>query len=300
MREFWNNVYFGEQGTSEYYMANIEYPFFAYYLEGKGEKPKTGALMFDSGKRTWKHYAEGWPLIQRAETTPFYLHADGKVSQERPSTSGTVSYVSDIDNPVPYHMGIETSTSRNYMIDDQRFAAQRPDVICFESDPLQKEMQLSGEMEVELYVDISSTDADFIVKVIDVYPDNFTWMEELGIKRSDRPDLQIPRYPMGGYQLMVRGEVMRGKFRESFSEPKPFVPGERTKVKFTMPDVNHTFKPGHKLMVQIQSTWFPLVDRNPHTFCDIYTCDESAYVDATINIHCDTDAPSCVKLPVVK
>ena len=300
MREFWNNVYFGELGTSEYYMANIEYPFFAYYLEGKGEKPKTGALMFDTGKRTWTQYDEGWPLIKRTESTPFYLHADGKVSMERPSKSGIVSYVSDIDNPVPYHMGIETSTSRNYMIDDQRFASQRPDVICFESEALAKDMQLSGEIEVELNVDISSTDADFIVKVIDVYPDDFNWYDEIGINRTDRLSAEIPRYPMGGYQLMVRGEVMRGKFRESFSEPKPFEPGKRTKVKFTMPDVNHTFKPGHKVMIQIQSTWFPLVDRNPQTFCDIYTCDESAYVDETINIHCDTDAPSYVKLPVVK
>ena len=197
-------------------------------------------------------------------------------------------------------MAIETSTSRNYMIDDQRFASQRPDVICFESEALAKDMQLSGEIEVELNVDISSTDADFIVKVIDVYPDDFNWYDEIGINRTDRLSAEIPRYPMGGYQLMVRGEVMRGKFRESFSEPKPFEPGKRTKVRFTMPDVNHTFKPGHKVMIQIQSTWFPLVDRNPQTFCDIYTCDESAYVDETINIHCDTDAPSYVKLPVVK
>lgn len=307
MTAFWKNLYFGEEATSEYYMENIEYPFFAYYLEGKGEKPATGARMFDSGSRTWTQYDEGWPLIKRAETVPFYLHADGGISTTAPSSNGVVSYVSDPANPVPYHYGVESSISKEYMIDDQRFAAQRPDVICFETGVLTDDLVLAGEMEVELHVDISTTDADFIVKVIDVYPDDFSWQSELGLDRQgrkigvpDSPALQVPDYIMAGYQLMVRGEIMRGKYRESFSNPEPFEPGKTTIVKFTMPDVSHTFKPGHRLMVQIQSSWFPLADRNPQTFCDIYTCDESAYTKATINIHCDNDAASCVKLPVVK
>lgn len=296
MTEFWNNFYIGPEAKSTYFVKNIEYPFFAYYLEGKGEKPATGARMYDSGSLKWTQYNEGWPLVERANTTPFYLTADGKVSRTAPTTNkGVVSYISDPAKPVPYHQDIETSTSRNYMIDDQRFAAQRPDVLVFQTEPLTEAMQLAGEVEVELMVDISTTDADFIVKVIDVFPDDFSYKKELG-----KVDFQIPNYVNAGYQLMVRGEVMRGKFRESFSDPKPFEPGKTTKVKFTMPDVAHTFLPGHKLMVQVQSTWFPLVDRNPQTFCDIYTCDESAYQKSTINIHCEQNAASKVMLPVVK
>lgn len=300
MTQFWDKMYFGPEATTEYYMANIEYPFFAYYLEGKGEKPKAGARVFDSGARTWSYFEDGWPLVQRSETTPFYLHADGSVSTKAPVSDGVVSYVSDPAKPVPYRGLIETSISRNYMIDDQRFASQRPDVLCFETPVLTEDLTLKGEVEVELQVDLSTTDADFVVKVIDVFPDGFNWYSELGISRGSNMDLRIPDYVMAGYQLLVRGEVMRGKFRESFSDPKPFEPGKTTKVRFTMPDVSHTFKPGHKLMIQIQSSWFPLVDRNPQTFCDIYTCDESAYVKSTINIHCDKDAPSFVKLPVVR
>ena len=306
MAASWANMYFGDEATSEYYNATFEYPFFAYYLEGKGEKPKTGAYVFDSGNRDWKYYQAGWPEVELAKTTPFYLHGDGSISTSAPRTSGKITYTSDPAKPVPYRAVLETSVSKDYMIDDQRFAAQRPDVVCFQTPFLTEALSLSGEVEVELMVDITSTDADFIVKVIDVYPDAFNWFEETGFSRDPRDadprvkTLPSTTLPMGGYQLMVRGEVMRGKFRESFSEPVPFVPGETTKVRFTMPDVRHTFKPGHKLMVQVQSSWFPLVDRNPQTFCDIYTCDESAYVKSDITIHCEPSAASCVKLPVVK
>lgn len=315
MGMFWNNICIGEQATSDWFIKNIEYPFFAYYLEGKGQKPAYEARIYDTAKRQWNNYSQGWPEVKAAQTTPFYLHADGKVSTSAPTKGGVVSYVSDPANPVPYHwLPVETSTSRDYMIDDQRYAAQRPDVLTFETETLTSPMKLAGEIEVELQVDLSTTDADFIVKVIDVYPDGFSWYKELNIPRpaqgmpgapapaaqAQNTGIQVPNYTMGGYQLMVRGEVMRGKFRESFSDPKPFEPGKTTKVKFTMPDVCHTFLPGHKLMIQVQSTWFPLVDRNPQTFCDIYTCDESAYTKSTIGIHCEPGAASLIKLPVVK
>ena len=293
MKPFWKYMYFGDEAVSEYYMKTYEYPFFAYYLEGKGEKPQTGADVFDSGSRTWTHY-DRWPLVQRSETTPYYLHSDGTVSTSLPSGKAVASYVSDPSKPVPYHGEIESGISKDYMTADQRFAAQRPDVLVFQTPVLAEDLCLAGEVEVDLHVDISTTDADFIVKVIDVFPDGFSWKKEVGL------DSDFPRYPMAGYQLMVRGEVMRGKYRESFSSPLPFEPGKTTEVRFTMPDISHTFKPGHRLMIQVQSTWFPLVDRNPQTFCDIYTCDESAYTTSTINIHCDSDAASCVKLPVRK
>lgn len=305
MQQIWGNMYFGQEATSEYYNDKIEYPFFAYYLEGKGEKPKTGALVFDSGNRTWTQYDEGWPEVTIREATPFYLHSDGTVSTSLPnSTNAVVSYTSSVSHPVPYISEPGTSITKDYMIADQRFASQRPDVLCFSTEALSDDLRMAGEIEVGLSVDISSTDADFIVKVIDVFPDDFSWYTELGasgpVQRSELQNLKLPRYTMAGYQFMVRGEVMRGKYRESFSEPKPFTPGETTLVRFRMPDISHTFKAGHRLMVQVQSSWFPLVDRNPQTFCNIYSCDPSAYVDATINVHCEPAAPSYVKLPVVR
>jgi len=300
MNAFWKDIYFGEEATADYYLENIEYPFFAYYLEGKGEKPATGARVYDAGSRSWTYYDEGWPYIGRSETVPFYLHADGTVSTSAPTTDGVVSYISDPAKPVPYYGEIGESISKDYMIADQRFAAQRPDVLCFETPVLTEPLKLAGEVEVSLQVDITGTDADFIVKVIDVYPDNFSWAEELGIDMRSEEARALPRYTMAGYQFMVRGEVMRGKYRESFADPKPFETGKTTEVKFAMPDVSHTFAPGHKLMIQVQSSWFPLVDRNPQTFCNIYTCDESAFQKAQINIHCEKNAASAVKLPVVK
>ncbi|MCQ2148646.1 MAG: CocE/NonD family hydrolase [Bacteroidales bacterium] len=299
MTELWANMYFGPEATSDYYVKNFEYPFFAYYLEGKGQKPKTGAMIFDSGSRKWNSY-EQWPVVDRDSTVPYYLIADGTISTSAPSSSvsGKVSYISDPSKPVPYRSVMEESISRDYMIDDQRFASQRPDVICFETKPLDKDLTLYGELEVDLQVDITTTDADFIVKLIDVFPDDFTWTSELGLSRGSAA--RVPNYLMAGYQFMVRGEVMRGKYRDSFSEPQPFEPGKTTLVKFTMPDVSHTFKAGHKLMVQVQSSWFPLVDRNPQTFCNIFDCDESAYKKSTITVHCEPGAASSIKLPVVK
>lgn len=293
MKPFWGDMYFGQDATSDYYMEEIEYPFFAYYLEGKGEKPEAEARVFDSGSRKWHQYQDGWPLVERKETVPFYIHGDGSISRQAASEESVVSYVSDPASPVPYRSRIESSVSKDYMIDDQRFAAQRPDVLCFRTEALLSPLTLAGEVEVELMTDISTTDADFVVKIIDVFPDDFTW-------ETETADQHQTSSPMGGYQLMVRGDVMRGKYRNSFSDPEPFVPGQTTKVSFTMPDVSHTFMPGHSLMIQIQSSWFPLVDRNPQAFCDIYTCDESAYQKATVNIHCDGGTPSLVKLPVVQ
>lgn len=310
MTEVWGSMYFGPDATSDYYVNNIEYPFFAYYLEGKGEKPEAGARVFDSGARKWNCYAEGWPEADLAQSVPFYLAADGSISTSRPEQEGSVSYVSDPSKPVPYRNAVERSISMNYMVDDQRFASQRPDVICFETEPLSEAMSIAGEIYVDLKVDITTTDADFVVKVIDVFPDGFDWYSELGIRqprgrfgRDEQPggnQVRLPNTIMGGYQFMVRGDVLRGKYRNDVSNPEPFEPGKITTVRYRLNDVCHTFKPGHKLMIQIQSSWFPLVDRNPQTFCNIYTCDESAFVPSTITVHCGSDTASAVYLPVVK
>ncbi len=292
--EFWNAYYVGPEATGEYYMNNIEYPFFRYYLEGKGEKPVSGARIFDSGTRTWTHYEAGWPDRQNVKATSFYLTAEGGIATSVPSVAdASVTYVSDPRHPVPYRNIPEYRISPDYMIDDQRFASQRPDVLTFQTDVLTDTLKLAGEVKVDLSVDISTTDADFVVKLIDVYPDDFTYNELLG------DSVILPRYVVAGYQLLVRGEVMRGKYRESFAEPKPFEPGKVTHVAYKMPDVSHSFLPGHRLMIQVQSSWFPLVDRNPQTFCDIYTCDESVYQKSIINVHCGREAASCVSLPVV-
>ncbi len=292
---FWNAYYLGPEATGDYYMHDIEYPFFRYYLEGKGEKPVAGARIYDSGAHRWTQYEAGWPDQSGASATSFYLTADGGISTTLPSAEvARASYVSDPGHPVPYRSVAERRISPDYMIDDQRFASQRPDVLTFQTEVLTDTLRLAGEVKVDLAVDISTTDADFVVKVIDVYPDDFSYSEILG------DSITLPNVVMAGYQLLVRGEVMRGKFRESFSEPKPFVPGEVAHVVYTMPDVAHSFLPGHRLMFQVQSSWFPLIDRNPQTFCDIYTCDESAYQKSVINIHCERGAASCVSLPVVK
>lgn len=303
-KQFFGSVYFGDEITSEYYIHNIEYPFFAYYLEGKGEKPQQGARIFDSGSLKWTFYPEGWPLVKATETQPYYLHANGSLSAQKPVvTTGVVNYISDPAHPVPYVMAPGTSRTREYMLDDQRFACTRTDVLTFQTDVLSEDLQLAGEVEADLLVDISSTDADFVVKIIDVFPDDFRYAPEVYEDKGNKgaPALRGANRPlMAGYQMLVRGEVMRGKYRESFSEPKPFEPGKTTRVKFSLPDVAHTFKPGHRLMIQIQSSWFPLVDRNPQKFCNIYTCDDSDFQKATIGIHCEANAASAIMLPVVK
>ena len=178
-------------------------------------------------------------------------------------------FVSDPAKPVPTMNRIDIGMPREYMTADQRFAAERPDVLVYQTPVLEKDMTIAGTIEVELYVSTTGTDADWIVKLIDVYPDDYP-----------DPDPNPTGVRMGGYQQLVRGEPFRGKFRNSFEKPEPFKPGEVAKIKFTMPDVLHTFRPGHRLMVQVQSTWFPLVDRNPQTFCDIYKCDEKDFVKA--------------------
>lgn len=287
-KPFFGNVYFGKEQCCDYYLKNIEYPFFAYYLEGKGERPCAEARVYDSGSLRWHNYKEGWPIS--SEKTPFYLTEDGLMGQHVFKQMRPVEYVSDPNRPVPFQNGPQYQRTTTYMLDDQRFAATRPDVAVFDSEALTDTLQLSGEVEVELEASITGTDADFIVKIIDVFPNDFQYPLSLYNENNQEP------YLMAGYQMLVRGEVMRGKYRNSFSSPEPFVPGEKTKVRFSMPDIAHTFLPGHRLMIQVQSTWFPLVDRNPQKFCNIYTCDESDFQKATITIYPD----SKVWLPVVK
>ena len=291
--EGFGNIYFGNS-TSAYYKDEIEYPFFRYYLEGKGEKPTKKVQVFYTGENQWKTYDE-WP-VENAVATPFYLHEYGKISNELPTeTDSYTEYISDMSKPVPYTANPTTRRTREYMIDDQRFASSRPDVITFVTDTLTEPLTIAGPIEVELKTAIGGTDGDFMVKVIDVFPENFRYPEE-AVKY-----LGNKSYPMSGYQLMVRGELFRGRYRESFEHPKAFTPDSITPVNYTLYDVAHTFEPGHRVMIQIQSSWFPIIDRNPQKFINTYECSvEDFMMRMPVKIYHQQDAATRVILPVVK
>ena len=207
---------------------------------------------------------------------------------------GYSEYISDPAHPVPYTEDVGLGRTREYMIDDQRFASRRTDVLKYSTDVLTEDITLAGPLVAILKLSISTTDADFVVKLIDVFPDEFKY-DETGSGKGNGVN-----YPMGGYQMLVRGEIMRGKYRNSFAKPEAFTPGKITELSYTLPDVAHTFKKGHRLMVQIQSSWFPLADRNPQKFVDIYKCDDSDFQKATIKIYHDEVMASRIILPVLK
>jgi putative CocE/NonD family hydrolase len=224
----------------------------------------------------------------------FFLTQNGGISAAKQDVVNSFSqYTSDPNKPVPYVAEVPTGRTREYMTDDQRFAARRPDVLVYSSDVLTEDMTLAGTVTADLQVALSSTDADFIVKIIDVFPDGFSYDTAVYGQGNGKG------YLMDGYQMLVRGEVMRGRFRNSFEKPEAFEPNTVTQVKFDLPDVAHTFKKGHKLMIQIQSTWFPLVDRNPQQFVDTYHCTDSDFRECDVKIYHDASRPSKVVLPVL-
>jgi putative CocE/NonD family hydrolase len=292
---FLGNVRFGKK-TSEFYQRNIEMPFFNFYLKLKGTVHDIAeATVFFSGENEWRRFNE-WPA-KNIEYKNLFIDPNGELSFEDRSINNTYSeYVSDPAHPVPYTEDIGLGRTREYMTDDQRFASRRPDVLTFSTDILQEDITLGGPLVADLMTAISTTDADFVVKLIDVFPDEFRYDDSLFPSPPAGGRLGGAVYPMGGYQMLVRGEIMRGRFRNSFAAPEAFVPGKITQVKYTLPDVAHTFKKGHKLMIQIQSSWFPLADRNPQKFVDIYKCDDTDFQKATIKIYHD----SKIILPVLK
>lgn len=278
---------FGQE-TSTWYANKIEFPFFQHYLKDAPDPGLPEAWVFETGSNKWKRSAK-WPPAEM-ELKHLFLQAGGKLSFNKPSDGDSFDeYVSDPFKPVPYQDGTRLRRTREYMIDDQRFASRRPDVMVYESEVLSKDIVLNGPLVADLQVSTSGTDADFVVKLIDVFPDDYP-----------NPVPNPREIEMGGYQMLVRGEVMRGKFRDSFSNPKAFVPGEITRVSFKLPDVAHAFLKGHKIMVQIQSSWFPLVDRNPQKFVDIYHASEDDFQKATHRIYHDANHVSSIILPIVK
>lgn len=282
---FLGNVQWGSN-TTEWYGKNVELPFFNYYLKQKGSIDQLkDATIFFSGSNEWKHLPK-WP-VDEVSYESYALRKGGYLSKIVPliaPLSSWEEYTSDPAKPVPYTEDVHFGRTREYMTDDQRFAARRPDVLVFQTEPLENDLTLAGPITADLMVAITGTDADFVVKLIDVFPDNFTYEKDNG-------------YVMNGYQMLVRGEVMRGKFRNSFEKPEAFVPNKPTRVKYELPDVAHTFKKGHRLMIQVQSSWFPLVDRNPQQFMDIYQAKDSDFKKATIRVYHND---SKIILPILK
>ncbi len=251
------NYYFGDS-ISEFFQQDIETKFFNHFLKGKGDKDSglPEAYVYDSGKKDWKTY-DNWPP-ENVTKQSMYLSSDQHLSSDARGNTA-LKFISDIKRPVPYSEDIKTVfTPRKYMTDDQRFAARRPDVLVFETEVLEEDLTLAGDIMAKLKVATTGTDADWIVKIIDVHPADAEEQEE-GMQ---------DHLKMSNYHLMVRSEVMRGKFRNSFSNPEPFVPNKQTDVNIKLQDVYHTIKKGHKLQVQVQSTWFPLIDLNPQTYVD--------------------------------
>jgi uncharacterized protein len=230
------------------------------------------AYLFETGTNQWRRF-ETWPPKEAVEKTLF-LDAGGKLAWQMPSVTGADEYVSDPDKPVPVIGEVGPGMAGDYMTYDQRFASQRPDVLVYQTDPLDRDVTITGPVTSVLHVSTTGTDSDFIVKLIDVYPNDYP-----------NPEPNPKGVHMPGYQQLVRGEPIRGKFRNSFSKPEPFKPGERAKIEYVMPDICHTFRPGHRIMLQIQSSWFPLVDRNPQKFLSIPHAKAADFEKATERIY---------------
>ena len=274
------NYYFGDS-ISLKFQSEIETKFFNHFLKGNGDKNSglPEAYVFDSGKKEWKSY-DAWPPENVVKENWFLNRNQGLAQQHDGKLTREIKFTSDLKHPVPYSEDIKTVfTPRKYMTDDQRFAARRPDVLVFETEVLTEDFTLAGDILAKLKVATTGSAADWIVKVIDVHPDN---LEETNDKLQDH-------LKMSNYHLMVRSEVLRGRFRNSFEHPEPFIPNKKTNVNIKLQDVFHTFKKGHKMQIQVQSTWFPLIDLNPQTYVDnIYKADEKDFKNQTHTVFTDS------------
>jgi uncharacterized protein len=285
-----------ESNTSQWYKQNMEIPFFNYFLKGIGNISKIAeANIFITGANEWRQF-DRWPPAGKEDKVLFF-QKDGMLDWTSPKgTTSFSEYISDPAKPVPYTEDVHFNRTRNYMTDDQRFAERRPDVLAFKTAVLAEDVTVTGVVTADLATAISSTDADFVVKLIDVFPDNLSY-NDVNIYTDQDPVLI---YPMGGYEMMVHAEVFRGRYRNSLENPEPFIPNKIDRVKFNVADVAHTFKKGHRVMIQIQSSWFPLVDRNPQKFVNIYEAKQSDFQKATIRIYHDEKNASNILLPVLK
>ncbi|MBD1363910.1 CocE/NonD family hydrolase [Mucilaginibacter sp. ZT4R22] len=276
-----SNIYFGDS-IATFYQKNIEQKFFNHFLKGNGDKNSglPEAYMFNTGKNEWKTF-DKWPS-PAAVKEKLFLNSDGKLAAAQPAAAGSTSYVSDPLKPVPYTEDLPSTigfTPHNYMSEDQRFAGRRTDVLVFQTDVLTDDVTLGGEIMAHLKVASTGTDADFFVKLIDVYPAD----------EPNNPYMPNKSITLSNYQQMVRSEVMPARFRNSFEKPEALVANQKTEINFRVQDVLHTFKKGHRIMIQVQSTAFPLFARNPQKFVENpYKADESDYIKATETLFNDS------------
>ena len=290
-------VSFGSD-TGDFYRQHILLPFFEQYLKDAADAKLPKAYVFETGTNVWRQYAS-WPPSNTQQKT-LYLHAGGRLSFDppQPNESQFDEYTSDPAHPVPYiAYTAPARVPQEYMLSDQRFAARRPDVVTYVSEKLESDITIAGPIVPRLRVSSSGTDSDFVVKLIDVYP--YDYPEEQSTSQSPPRDVPMPAEEMGGYQELIRGEPMRAKFFKSWEHPQPLVPGQVFELNFEMPDVNHTFRRGHRIMIQIQSSWFPLVDLNPQTFTDIPTAKPEDFKKATERVYHSPQQASGVVVQVL-
>ncbi len=268
--------------TGDYYRKNIVFPFFEQHLKGATGKALPEVTVFETGTNVWREYPS-WPP-QQAQKRTLYFGKDGSLSWKEPQAEFNTfdEYVSDPNKPVPFISYVATGAPREYVVSDQRFASTRPDVLVYQTEPLEEDVTIVGPVNPKLFVSTSGTDADWVVKLIDVYPSAYP---DKQVVRERANDVPPPSVAMAGYQQLVRGEPLRGKFRNSFEKPEPFVPGKVATISYNMPDIQHTFRRGHRIMVQVQSSWFPLVDLNPQKFMDIPKANPEDFQKATQRVY---------------
>jgi putative CocE/NonD family hydrolase len=281
------HIGFGSR-TADFFQKNIELPFFNQYLKGKGDAKLPEAYVFETGANEWRQY-DAWPP-KGIKTQTFYLSAKGQLATEPPIEKGADTFVSDPNKPVPFTERVTFGMHQAYMTDDMRYASTRPDVLTYQTGKLNQDVTLAGPIQAEIFVSTSGTDSDWIVKVIDVFPDDY---------KGDSAEKQTDK-KMQGYQMHVRSEIIRGRYRNSFTKPEPFTPNEPAKIALTLQDVLHTFKKGHRIMVQVHSTWFPLADRNPQKYVpNIFFADDDDFTVATQRVYRSPERPSQIRVGVL-
>lgn len=297
-------IEFGSK-TGNYYRENIKAPFLAYHLHGKAKGDFPEATVFETGTNRWRTF-DAWPPRTGVQDKRLYLHAGHSLSFDAPKETGKSAidtYVSDPHNPVPYQPRPIASLFTSdqwpvWQVQDQRFAADRPDVLVYSTGALEEDVTIAGNVSVELYAGTSGTDSDWIVKLIDVYPEGAPPPRPPGQSFGPPPKDSPP--DMRGYQLMIDGDVFRGRFRESFEKPAPMKPNAIAKYTISLHSHAHTFQKGHKIMLHVQSTWFPVIDRNPHRYVkNIFEATEADFITATQQVSRSREAPSAIVLPVV-
>ena len=284
--------------TSDWFRDNVEAPFFLQHLKGKGNAALPKALMFETGTNRWRRFSE-WPPPAMKERA-LYFAPGGKLTFVAPTAeTGFDEYVSDPAHPVPVVAYTTLGMVQEYMVSDQRFASKRPDVLTYQTDALEEDLTIAGPITPRLHLSSTGTDSDFVVKLIDVYPGDYTDAPAAPGAGGAAVAANPFAVPMAHYQQLLRGEPFRAKFRNSFEKPEPLEPGKAFRLEYIMPDVAHVFRRGHRVMVQIQSSWFPLNDRNPQKFCDIPNAREADFVKATQRLYRSRSMPSNIVLPLL-